>query len=134
METLLMIKPNCTEKNEIGKILTMVEESGFVIERAKMFAFDKDLVAGFYAEHIGKEFFARLQDFMCSGKTLAVVLSKDNAIDDLRELVGNTDPSKAKAGTIRASFGVNVTRNGVHASDCPASAQREIEFHFGKAN
>ena len=95
MKTLLMIKPNCTKKNEIGKILTMVEASGFVIEKAKMFRFDKDLVAGFYAEHIGKEFFARLQDFMCSGKTLAVVLSKESAIDQLRN-----QASLAKSGTM----------------------------------
>ena len=69
---------------------------------------------------------------MISDRTLAVVLSKENAIDDLRELVGNTDPSKAAPGTIRALYGTNVTQNGVHASDCPKSASREIGFLFSQ--
>ncbi len=132
MKTLLMIKPNCTKKNKIGEILTIVENAGFVIEKAKMLNFDQKLVAGFYAEHIGKEFFVRLEKFMCSSKTLALVLSKDNAIEDLRALVGDTDPSKALKGTIRASYGDDVTHNGVHASDSPASAQREIDYLFSR--
>ena len=130
MRTLLMIKPNCTKINKIGEILTIVEKAGFVIEAAKMLNFDKKTVAGFYAEHIGKDFFPRLEKFMCSGKTLAVVLSKDNAIEDLRMLVGDTNPDTAKEGSIRALYGLNVTQNGVHASDSPSSALREINFLF----
>ncbi len=130
MRTLLMIKPNCMKKNKIGEILAIIESAGFEIEDIKMFTFNERLIADFYAEHVGKDFFGCLQNFMCSAKTIAVILNKGNAVEDLRTLVGNTNPAKADKGTIRALFGDSLTENGVHASDSPESAEREIKVLF----
>lgn len=128
--TLLLIKPNATRKHKIGSILKMVEENGFVVEKLKMFIMDNNFADRFYAEHIGKDFFPRLKSFMLSGKIVGAVLSREDAILKLRELVGNTNPEKAALGTIRFLYADSFTENAVHASDSPESAEREIRLIF----
>ncbi len=97
----------------------------------KLFRFDRGLASEFYAEHLGKSFFDKLVDFMMSDDTVAIVVEKENAIQDLRELIGAVEPEKRKPGTIRFLFGEGVTENGVHASDSELSAFREIGVIFG---
>jgi len=128
--TLLLLKPNATEDHHIGAILKIVEENGFVIEALKMIFMDDDISSRFYAVHKGKSFYEGLIEFMHSGKTVAVVLKKENAIDSLRKLVGNTDSKKAEPGTIRHLYGEDIRRNAVHASDSSENAKKEISIIF----
>ena len=128
--TLLLIKPNSTEKNQIGEILQMVEENGFAIEELKMFKMTSDLADAFYVEHLGKGFYNELSEFMRSGKIVGAVLSREDAVLKLRELVGNTDCTKAALGTIRSIYGESIGENSVHASDSIESAKREIGLIF----
>lgn len=130
--TLLLIKPNATAKNQIGEILRMVETHGFVIDNLKLFRFDTALAEQFYDIHRGKPFFQRLIDFMISGKTVAAILHRNDAVAILRQLVGNTDHTKAAPGTIRYLFGETITVNAVHASDSPDNAAREIALIFAE--
>lgn len=131
-QTLLLIKPNATEKNLIGRILNRMEENHFRIKDLKLFRMDHAFAEVFYEMHIGKPFYDKLCDFMMSGVTVAAVLEKENAISDLRLLLGNTDPAKANPGTIRYLFGESVTINAVHGSDSPENAEREIKLVFNK--
>ncbi|MCK9242459.1 MAG: nucleoside-diphosphate kinase [Candidatus Cloacimonetes bacterium] len=126
-----MIKPNAVMRGHVGQIITMLEDQGFAIVKMKLFRFDEELARIFYAEHIGKEFYPRLQRFMCSGNTVALLLERENAIKVLRELIGDLSPEKRKPGTIRALYGDGVTENGAHASDSLESAKRETEVIFG---
>ena len=61
---------------------------------------------------------------------LSEVLAGENAITLNRELMGNTNPKEAEAGTIRADFAESIDANAVHGSDSPVSAQREIAYFF----
>lgn len=128
--TLLLIKPNAVLHRHAGEIIHMIEQSAFLMRDLKIIRFDADLAAKFYAEHLGKEFYPRLIDFMCSGNTIAVLLEKENAITDLRKLVGDTDPAKREPFTIRALYAEGITENAVHASDSPEHADREISLIF----
>ncbi len=130
-QSLFMIKPNAVIEKHVGHIITMLEDHGFSILKMKLFRFDEELVRTFYAEHTGKEFFPRLQSFMCSGDTVALLLEREDAIKVLRDLNGDVDPEKRKPGTLRALHGKGVTDNGVHSSDSPESAKRETEIIFG---
>ena len=129
-QTLLLIKPNATKKNNIGAILKMVARNNFVIEKLKIMKMDEPLAEKFYAEHFGRDFYPFLLEFMLSGKIVAVLLSRENAIPKLRELVGNTDFEKANLGTIRSLYADSYRENSVHASDSPESAKREISLIF----
>lgn len=129
-ETAFLIKPDATGRNEIGEILAIVEKNGFVIEKMKMFKMDEEFVKKFYAEHVKKHFFAEHSAFMRCGKIVAAVLSREDAVFKLRELVGDTESTNAALGTIRAVYGRSRGENAVHASDSPASAEREISLLF----
>lgn len=128
--TLMMIKPDGTERCLSGKILARVEESEFRILGLKLMRITGERARKFYAVHEGKPFLDELVEFMSSGPVLALALGKENAIVDMRKLVGATDPAEADCGTIRAIWGVDKGKNTVHASDSVENGQIEIGFFF----
>jgi len=128
--SLLLIKPNATKRNLIGAIIKMLEDNRFHIAHLKSFNMSDKLAHTFYEEHHGKGFYEDLVSFMKSGTIIGIVVQKDNVIDDLRTLVGKTNPEEADPGTIRYLYGESVRLNSVHASDCPKSAAREIKLIF----
>lgn len=130
-KSLLLIKPNAVRHGHIGHIISLLERGGYHLCALKLFRFDDALATSFYAEHVGKDFFAGLVKFMSSDDTVAIVVQKENAIHDLRDLIGAVQPEQRKPGTIRFLFGEGVTENGVHASDSLSSAEREITVIFG---
>jgi len=128
--TLLLIKPNAVRNRNIGAIIDHIEKEQFWIVAMKLFQMDTTLAEKFYAIHKDKPFYSDLIAFMSSGDIIALILKKENAVSELREVVGNTDPQKANPGTIRCLYGESVNRNSVHASDSVANAQTEIALIF----
>lgn len=128
--TFTIIKPNAVAAGDTGKILDAILADGFILRALRMTLLDRPAAEAFYAVHRGKPFFDRLVEFMTSGPVVVAVLERDNAVEALRLLVGNTDPEKAAPGTIRARFGENVTRNAIHASDSPDNARTEWAHFF----
>jgi nucleoside-diphosphate kinase len=129
-KTLLIIKPNVVAQNKTGEILACVENNGFVILGLKHLLLSPQEAELFYHMHQGKDFFADLILFITSGPIIACCLGRENAVRHLREIVGSTDPRKAKPGTLRALYGTDVQRNGVHASNPDENPLREVHFFF----
>lgn len=130
-KTLLIIKPDATRRNLIGHIIGRLEKARFRIVEMKTVRLTKDKARKFYAVHEGKPFLDDLTTYMASGPIVPMLLEKENAIADLRTLIGATDPGKAACGTLRNEIGIDVQNNSVHASDSPESAAFEIPFFFG---
>ena len=128
--TLSIIKPDAVAKNVIGEIISRFEKNNLKIIAAKLITLSASDAGGFYAEHEGKPFYNDLIEFMTSGPVFIQVLEGEDAISKNRELMGNTDPSKADPGTIRADFAQTIDANAVHGSDSEISAEREIAFFF----
>jgi nucleoside-diphosphate kinase len=133
-KTLFILKPDSVERGLVGKILAAVEESGLRIRRMEMVRLTEDRARRFYAEHEGKPFLPELVAYMTSGPCVPVMLEGADAVPRLRELMGATDPAQAAAGTIRATYGVDIQTNSVHGSDSPESARREVRFFFPEAS
>jgi nucleoside-diphosphate kinase len=129
--TLCLIKPDGVKDKLIGKIIEEIYMDGFEIVNMKMFNFLHSTVCEFYKEHAGKSFFSNLIEFMRSGPCIAIVIEKDNAVADWRELIGSAYPEEAKEHTIRSRYGKGTPNNVVHGSDSTESAHREIEIIFG---
>jgi len=129
--TLLIIKPDATERNLIGHVISRLEKAGFRITEMRMLTLVADQARKFYAVHEGKPFLDDLVEFMCSGPVVPMVLEKENAVDDLRTLIGATNPANAACGTIRQEIAKDVQCNSVHASDSDENAKTEIAFFFG---
>lgn len=128
--TLSIIKPDAVAKNVIGQIISRFECNNLKIIAAKLITLSDSQASGFYEEHKGKPFYDDLIKFMTSGPVFIQVLEGEEAIIKNRELMGNTDPSKAETGTIRADFAQTIDANAVHGSDSEKSAHREISFFF----
>ncbi len=126
----MIIKPDAVQRNLVGKILAQVEEAGFKILDLKMLKIKKEKAQKFYGVHNGKPFYKELVDYISSGTIVPILLEKKNAIADLRELIGNTDPSKAAPHTIRRNFALSITQNSVHASDSKKTFEFERKFFF----
>jgi len=129
-KTLTILKPDVVRQNLIGEIVHRFELAGFVVRGMFMEHLTEERAQGFYKVHEDKPFFGELVEFMTSGPCLPMVLEKENAIDDLRTLIGATDSRMAACGTIRHNFGTDIQENGVHASDSEENAAIEIKYFF----
>lgn len=129
-QTFVMIKPDAVSRGIIGNIVSQFENKGLKISAMKMLHVDEDLASQHYVEHTGKKFYKFLIDFIISNPCVAMIIEGNNVIEVTRTLVGDTNPQEASPSTIRGTFGMDVSRNIVHASDSPASAEREIALFF----
>ncbi len=128
--TLTIVKPDAVRKNAVGDIIEQFEKQHFHILAMKMLEISKHQAQGFYAVHAGKPFFESLTTFMSSGPIVVLALEKENAIADLRTLMGATNPEKADEGTIRKKWGTNIEKNAIHGSDAEDTARFEISYFF----
>jgi nucleoside-diphosphate kinase len=128
--TLSIVKPDAVAKNAIGQIYSRFEQAGLRIVAARMLHLSQIQAEGFYAIHRERPFFRDLVKFMVSGPIMIQVLEGEDAIAKNRELMGATDPKKAKKGTIRADFAESIDANAVHGSDGLETARTEIAYFF----
>jgi nucleoside-diphosphate kinase len=128
--TFSIVKPDAVRKGFTGAILAEIERAGFQIVAIKKQSISKEQTKGFYAVHAGKPFFDGLCAFMSSGPLVLLVLEKENAIADLRKLMGATNPANAEEGTIRKKFAASMSENAIHGSDAPETAAFEISYWF----
>ena len=128
--TFSIIKPDAFRKGYAGAILAEIEKAGFKIAAIKKMSISKTQAEGFYYVHKERPFFGSLTDFMSTGPMIAMVLEKENAIADLRKLMGATNPANAEEGTIRRKFAGSIEENAIHGSDGEETAQFEIGYFF----
>ena len=128
--TFSMIKPDATDRNLVGSISAMIEESGLRIIASKRIRMTQEKAAEFYSVHSERPFFQSLCDFMCSGPIIVQVLEGENAVKKNREIMGATNPDDADKGTIRKVHAVSLEKNSVHGSDSLENATVEIAHFF----
>ena len=96
----------------------------------KMMSISDDLAKRHYAEHSEKPFFNDLVDFITSGPVVAMEVEGEDAVSEIRRIMGATNPSEAEPGTIRADLATKLEENVVHGSDSEESAERELSLFF----
>jgi nucleoside-diphosphate kinase len=128
--TFSIIKPDAVKSGNTGAILAEIEKGEFKIVSIRKQSISKKEAEGFYAVHAAKGFFDSLTTFMSSGPLVLMVLEKENAILDLRKVMGATNPANADDGTIRKKFAESLEHNAIHGSDAPETAAFEIGYWF----
>ena len=129
-QTLSIIKPDAMERNLEDKIKDIFLKNSFEILKEKKVKLEKKDAEEFYKVHETKPFYNDLCNYLSSGPVLVMVLKKENAIADNRELMGATNPEDAAPGTIRKEFGISIDKNSIHGSDSKDNAEKEISFFF----
>ena len=133
--TLILLKPDCVQKNLVGKVIARFEEAGFVIRANKMIQLTDDVLREHYAHIAEFPFYPDVEIFMKETPVIALVLEADGIIDKMREMLGVTDCLDAAPGTIRADWGSKEEGkskmcNIAHASDSVEAAEVEIKRFF----
>ena len=129
-QTLSIIKPDATERNLENKIKTIFQKNNLKIIKSKKVQITKEEAADFYKIHQTKPFYDDLCNYLSSGPIVVMILEGEGAIVKNREIMGSTDPLKAKDGTLRKMFGISIDKNSVHGSDSLENAKTEIDFFF----
>lgn len=132
--TLTILKPDCVRKNLIGTVIEQIQEAGFEIKAMKLTRLTEQTAGGFYAVHKERPFFGELVEFMSSGPCVPMILEKDNAIEDFRNLIGATNPEEAEEGTIRAKYADSIGENIIHGSDSVENGKIEAAYFFPEAD
>ncbi len=128
--TLSIVKPDAVERNKIGAILAMIEDSGLKILGCRMLHLSRPQAEGFYEVHKERPFFGELVEFMTRSPVVVSVLEADNAVERYRTLMGATNPADADDGTIRKLHGTDIGENAVHGSDSVANGKIEVNYFF----
>nr|XP_016850164.1 PREDICTED: thioredoxin domain-containing protein 3 [Anolis carolinensis] len=131
--TLAVIKPTALEEHK-DEIINKVKQAGFIISEMKETQITPEMAAQFYKAQENQPFFGQLVDYMSNGPSMVMILTKENAVEDWRKLMGPTDPEKAKEtnpDSLRAQFAKDILRNAVHGSSNEEQAKTAIDFVFG---
>jgi nucleoside-diphosphate kinase len=130
--TFVMVKPDGVQRGLIGEIISRFEQRGLTLVGAKFMQIDDDLAHEHYAEHEDKPFFDDLVSFITAGPVMAMVWEGQDAIRQVRRMMGETDPAESAPGTIRGDLGLDLGRNVIHGSDNedPGANEREIDLFF----
>ena len=130
--TLTIIKPDAFTAGKAGLIIAHLEKSGFRVIASRVMHLTDAQAREFYAVHKDRPFYGSLVSFMTSGKCMPIVLERDDAVAELRRVIGATDPAQAEAGTVRKLYAESKERNAIHASDSDENAARESRFFFAE--
>jgi nucleoside-diphosphate kinase len=155
--SLVLIKPDALKNSLTGYILSQFSEfhTGLRFAALKVVAVNLALAEEHYAEHKGKFFYPSLLDYIrgylhypddpSKRRVIAILYRGPNAIKNIREICGNTNPHEARAqrpGCIRAlgtviplcdekgKFIGERSDNLIHASANSEDAEREIKLWF----
>lgn len=129
-QTLAIIKPDAIKKDNMENIKKDIIDNGFSILKEKTLLLTDEQACSFYDIHKEKPFFDELVEFMTSHECHVMILEKENAVEEWRNLMGATDSQKAEIGTIRNKYGTDVSMNATHGSDSNENAIKEINFFF----
>ena len=129
-QTLSIIKPDAVERNLVDEIKNIFTKNNLNIRENKKIHITKDEAAEFYKVHQSKPFYNDLCTYLSSGPIVVMIIEKENAIKENRNLMGATNPKDAEEGTIRKKFGISIDKNSVHGSDSVENAKKEIDFFF----
>jgi len=129
-QTLSIIKPDAVERDLQDQIKNEFKKNEFNIIKEKKVKLEKADAEKFYQVHQSKPFYNDLCEYLSSGPIVVMILEKENAVLENRNLMGATDPKKADEGTLRKKFGISIDKNSVHGSDSIENAKIEIDFFF----
>ncbi len=128
--SLVLIKPDAMKRGLATPILSRLEGQGLKLVALRMLHMDRALAQRHYAIHKGKPFFNDLIEFITSSPIVAAVFTGEGAVEGIRRMMGNTNPTKAEPGTIRRDFGLDIQQNATHSSDSLETAEKEIKLFF----
>lgn len=134
--TLVILKPDGVNKKLLRLVIERFQKSGLFVSNLKAMELNKEILAKHYSHLLEKPFYAHLEEFMLSSVVVVMIVSGENAVAKVRDIIGATDPKKADINSIRGMYGnkEDVSHNIVHASDSKENALIEIMRFYQEEN
>ena len=129
-KTLIIAKPDAIQRGLVGEIIRRLELKGLKLIGIKMLSLNSELLQGHYEEHLEKDFYTGLEEFMKSSPVVLMAWEGYECVESVRNIVGTTNPREADAGTIRGDMAIGTGRNLIHASDSKKSGEVEVTRFF----
>jgi nucleoside-diphosphate kinase len=141
--TLVLLKPDAVKRGLMGRVISRFEDAGLKVVGSKMVLINEEFGKKHYydiAQRRGEKVLQVLLKFMTTGPVMALCLEGVNAVENVRKLVGGTEPKSALPGTIRGDFAHvsfayadgqgKAIENLIHASGNAEEAKQEIALWF----
>ena len=126
--TLIIFKPDSLRRGLVGTILKRFEDKGLTIVHLRLTNLPMNIIEDHYKEHYGTEYYEKLVSFLYSGDVIIGVFRGENAIQEVRKMVGSASMEKRLPGTIRGDFSLSTNENLIHSSDSKESFDREFKI------
>ena len=145
-KSLVLLKPDAVDRGLVGEIIQRFERVGLKISGLKMVWPKKEHAAKHYTEDLAQRRGQHVRDLMIemltSGPIVAIALEGVEAVEQVRKMIGATEPKSAAPGTIRGDYAhVSFKHadskkmgvyNLVHASGSPEEAVEEVKVWFSE--
>ena len=142
--TFVMVKPDGVRRGLVGEIIRRFEMRGLKLIGLKMQWIDEGFAKQHYTQDIadrrGEHVRSALLKYVREGPIVAMVLEGINAIENVRKIVGSTEPKSALPGTIRGDYAHvsyghadktgKAVMNLIHASGDEKDAEYEVRLWF----
>ncbi len=130
--TLVILKPDAIRRRLVGEIILRLERKELVITDAKVLTIDRTTAEEHYkhVEHL--PFFQEIINYMTTGPSMAMIVSGENAISMVRNMIGKANALESPPGSVRGDFGICTEENLIHASDSIENAAIEIVRFFAE--
>jgi nucleoside-diphosphate kinase len=128
--TLVILKPDCVNRNLLGEVIHRFEQKGLKIIGMKLHHLSDKLLDEHYAHLKDKPFFPKLKTFMQHAPSLLIALQGADAVAVVRAMAGVTNAREALPGTIRGDYAMSIQANIIHASEDQAQAKAEVTRFF----
>ena len=134
--SLILLKPDAVEQDLCIHVLNLILHGidNGRIRASRILRFTPELLNDHYSHISHLPVFPEVEKFMLSNYVWATVIEgNEGSIQVIRDIIGATNPEKAKEGTIRRQFGKvvgNHMHNIVHSSENQEVAWEEIARFF----
>ncbi|XP_061648116.1 thioredoxin domain-containing protein 6 isoform X2 [Phyllopteryx taeniolatus] len=131
--TLALIRPLVARENR-EEILTHINKSGFQLSLQREVMLTEEQAREFYNHRVEEDYFPALLQSMTRGPVLALALTREDAVQHWKNMLGPSDLRRAKEEDpecLRARFSMEGDPvNQLHGSQSTEEASREISFFF----
>lgn len=129
-KTLVILKPDTLRRKLVGEVILRLERKNLQIENTRFMTISRR-TAGEHYQHVNHlPFFDKILDYMTGGPSIVLILSGENAISIVRNMLGKANALESPPGSIRGDFGICAAENLIHASDSPENVSIEIARFF----
>jgi len=128
--TLVILKPDAVRRRLVGEIISRFERKNLEVSNAKVVTIDRETAEEHYNHIKQRPFFCDIINYIIGGPSIVLVLSGEQAVSIVRNMIGKANALDSLPGSIRGDYGVNACENLVHASDSLENARIEIDRFF----